>query len=281
MQRVYLFILLILLATFPYAVMADCSSGAEPCELETDEVSGTYYVALPSGQAPTEGWPAIVFLHGFGGEGKGVLTMRDMVQVANKRGYAVIAPDGTKREGGPGLSWLFHPLYRDGRDEGAFIGAVADDAAGRFGIDRSKVILAGFSLGASMTSYVACETPKRFSAYTPIAGSFWKPLPETCAAPVRQFYTHGWSDNVVPLEGRPVGVGSLMQGDAFAAMSIWRHTNKCKQPNPTGFDRTGNFQIRDWNDCGLRFALHPGGHGVPPGWVEMMLNWYESENMTQ
>lgn len=275
MQRIYPIIILALLALFPRIAVAGCGPDAGPCKLEAGDASGTYHVALPSGQAPANGWPAVVFLHGFGGEGKGVMTMRHMVDVAQKRGYAVIAPDGTKRQGGSGLSWLFHPQYRGGRDEGAFIGAAADDAAGRFGLDRDKFVLAGFSLGAIMTSYIACETPERFSAYAPIAGNFWEPLPKTCAAPIRQFYTHGWSDNVVPLEGRTVVAGKLVQGDAFAAMGIWRHTNNCKQANPTGFGRLGNFQIRAWDDCNLRFALHPGGHGVPPGWADMVLDWYE------
>lgn len=279
MRKISLIVTMVLLTILPGAAIAGCAADTAPCKLEAGNFSGTYHLVLPSGQPPAKGWPAVVFLHGWGGDGKGVLNMRDMVQIFQRRGYALIAPDGTDRENRDGRGWLFHPQHRNGRDEGAFLGAATDDAAGRFAIDPSWVILAGFSIGGSMTSYVACETPARFSAYAPVAGSFWQPLPETCAAPARLFHTHGWSDAVVPLEGRSVGNGAITQGDVFAAMNIWRSANRCPQSNPTGFSRTGDFQIRAWTECApessLVFALHPGGHGVPPGWATMMLDWYE------
>lgn len=269
----------VLAMVLPQWALAGCAETDAVCTLDTSRVSGSYHIALPDGQAPEGGWPAIVFLHGWGANGAAAMSNGEMVEQANGRGYAVIAPDGSPREGRNGRSWHFHPDDRNGRDEGNFLRTVADEAAGRFGLDRRRMVLAGFSIGGSMVSYVACEAPESFSAYAPVAGSFWRPHPAECKAPIHLYHVHGWSDGTVPLEGRSVADGALIQGDVFAAMGIWRETNRCTRPNPDDFSREGDILIRRWTSCArgasLSLALHPGGHAVPADWVEMMLGWYE------
>lgn len=272
----------VLFAVLPQVSLADCAGVAGACRLDAAPTGGSYHLALPEGEAPQDGWPAIVFLHGWGSEGAAVMRNQGRVEAATARGYAVIAPDGTPREGRDGRGWLFHPGNRDGRDEGAFLRSVADDAAESFGLNRERMVLSGFSIGGSMTSYVACEAPESFDAYAPVAGNFWRPHPKGCTGPVRLHHTHGWSDGTVPLEGRSIGDGALTQGDVFAAMEIWRKANRCSQANPDDVAHQGDFLIRSWSSCAagtsLVFALHPGGHTVPFGWTDMVLDWYEAGN---
>ncbi|RJE81947.1 polyhydroxybutyrate depolymerase [Paracoccus onubensis] len=272
-------LLFMLAGLLPDAAHAECADSAEPCRLEGGREDGTYHLVLPDEESVPDGLPAVIFLHGWGSDGASVMQNRELVDALVGRGYAVIAPDGSPRPERNGRSWQFHPERRDGRDEAAFLRAVADDAAKRFGLDRERMLLGGFSIGGSMVSYVACESPESFSAYAPVAGSFWDPLPDSCKAPVRLYHTHGWSDGTVPLEGRAVGNGQMVQGDVFAAMRIWRATNGCGGENPSGFRQSGDFLIRNW-DCDsafpLTFALHPGGHIVPQGWAGLVLDWYEA-----
>jgi polyhydroxybutyrate depolymerase len=192
------------------------------------------------------------------------------------RGYAVIAPDGQTRETGQGRSWDFHPDRPATRDETAFLIAVADDAAARFGLDREAMLLAGFSIGGSMTSYVACQAPDAFAAYAPVAGSFWRPHPDACAGPVRLLHTHGRADRTVPLDGREISPG-FRQGNVFEAMELWRLTNGCS-PDPRT-EPAGIYTVQRWTDCppgaDLRFALHEGGHSIPKGWARMAVDWFE------
>ena len=248
---------------------ADCGATPRPCRVP----GGAYHVVL----AETPG-PAVVFLHGFGGSGAGSLRNTGMVDALVARGYAVIAPDGQPRAGRDGLSWDFHPERPARRDEGAFIGAVADDAAARFGLDRGAMLLAGFSIGGSLVSYIACATPGAFAAYVPVAGSFWRPHPRRCTGPVNLLHVHGWQDGTVPLEGRVLGSG-FAQGDVFAALEIWRAVNDCR-PNPDSHARAGATLVRRWTDCAsgarLDFALHPGGHSIPEGWADLALDWFEA-----
>jgi len=252
------------------AATAGCNGAPDACT----SANGTYHIVMPPGR--DDPMPAIMFLHGHASEGLGTLSNTGMVDVMLQRGYAVIAPDGQPRKGASGRSWGFHPDRPSRRDETAFLIEVADDAAARFGLDRERILLAGFSIGGSMTSYVACSVPGAFAAYAPVAGSFWRPHPESCAGPVRLFHMHGLADRTVPMAGRQIAPG-FMQGDVLEAMEIWRATNTCPDVPPAV--RQGIYSVQRWNRCApgadLELALHAGGHAIPNGWAEMALDWFE------
>lgn len=253
------------------AAHAGCGQETAACKI----ADGTYHLVLPpNADGPL---PTILLLHGYGGEGFGMIRNK-MVQQMQDRGYAVIAPDGQPRDDGDGRSWDFHPDRPATRNEVAFLVAVADDASARFGLDRDQMLLAGFSIGGSMTSYVACAKPKAFAAYAPVAGSFWRPHPKACAGPVKLHHTHGKADRTVPLEGREIMPG-FVQGNVFEAMQIWRDANNCPSAKPDSTDRLGIYTVESWAACGpgtvLHFALHKGGHSIPKGWATMAMNWFE------
>jgi polyhydroxybutyrate depolymerase len=269
-----------MLGNFGFANQAAACSADTPCQVET----GEYVIALPEGGVTSP--PAVVFLHGAGGSGPGVFRNTGMVRAFTDRGYAVIAPTGLGRPGRNGGSWSFHPDRTQSRDEVAFMASVRDDAIARHGIDPDRIILSGFSVGGSMTAYLACAAPEAFAAYAPVGGNFWRPHPIDCAGPVQMLHTHGWSDGTVPLEGRVLRGGdsrdenAVMQGDVFHALSIWRETNECYQLKPDAYVTDGPFLIRKWTDCApnsmLEFAVHPGGHIIPKGWATLALDWFEA-----
>ncbi|TAG22235.1 MAG: polyhydroxybutyrate depolymerase [Rhodobacterales bacterium] len=267
------FALSVATALFASTAMADCNGAAEPCRIE----NGTYHIVLPEGE--TGPLPAIVLLHGYGGEGVGTIRNKAMVSLMLGRGYAVIAADGQPRDNGEGRTWDFHPDRPATRDETAFLVAVADDAAARFGLQRDAMLLAGFSIGGSMTSYVACEAPNAFAAYAPVAGSFWRPHPVDCAGPVRLLHTHGKADQTVPLTGREIMPG-FVQGNVFEAMEIWRKTNGCPSTVADRTETLGIYTVQHWTKCqpgtDLRLALHEGGHSIPKGWAQMAVDWFET-----
>ncbi len=258
----------------PGAAQAACAAEAEACKVPM----GTYHIQLPD--VPKAGMPAVLYIHGYGGSGVTVMRNRAMVSTILARGYALIAPTGTPRSNGRGNSWSFHPDWPERRNEGAFFDEVVEDAVTRFGVDRDRILMAGFSIGGSMTSYIACQTPDKFAAYAPVAGSFWRPHPAECAGQVRLFQTHGWRDGTVPLEGRVLRNGAIQQGDVFQGLQIWRAVNHCDNMKADEFLMTEAFWRRKWNRCApgtaLEFALYPGGHKVPDGWADMALDWFEA-----
>ena len=262
-------------AIAPAAMAQDsCGTPVNACEID----GGSYHIARPPDAVGTV--PALMFLHGFGSQGRSTMNNGRIVQEAHQRGYAVIAPNGSEwREGR--LSWNFR-LSEDRRDDVAFLQNVLADAADRFDIAASDSVLGGFSVGGSMVAYVACQAPDSFAAFVPVAGNFWRPhpAPQDCAGPVRMLHTHGWRDGTVPLEGRVLRAGAFHQGDVFYALQIWRDVNGCTQTKADRMEWGETFKHRAWNTClpgsYLEFALFDGGHTVPGGWAPMMFDWLDA-----
>ena len=269
-----------LCAAFTSAASAEECGGVDaPCEAS----GGVYHFVAPDPAIADP--PAVIFLHGFGGTGKGIVRNKGLIGGLTGRGYAVIAPQGLPfREGMRGDSW--NSFARETRrDDVAFINAVADDAADRHGIDRDRILIGGFSGGGMMTWRVACDAPESFAGYAPIAGLLWRPLPVECAGPFRMQHTHGWSDTVVPIEGRSVANGQFTQGDLFAGMDLLRDAMECAKDDPDEYGAEGDYLIRRWTACapgaGLEMALHPGAHSIPRGWTKLALDWFEAEAVTE
>ena len=252
---------------------SDCAGLEGTCRL----ADGTYHILLPDG---VDTPPAVMFLHGYAANGLAMLRNPRVADALLARGYAVIAPNGRDSDGSDGGQWSFLPGVPEDRDERAFLESVREDATQRFGLDPARVYLGGFSIGGSMASYIACASPNSFPAFLPVAGSFWRPHPDECAGPVRLLHTHGWTDGTVPLEGRPLDGGRILQGDVFQAMMLWREANGCDGLRATEFDTSGAFWRRGWTECtpgsALELALHTGGHMVPEGWADMAVDWLDT-----
>lgn len=105
-------------------------------------------------------------------------------------------------------------------------------------------------------------------------------FPPPAPRPVRMLHVHGWADPVAPLEGRSVADGRITQGDLFAGLDLMRAALGCVRDDPDGFGARDIYLIRRWTDCApgaeLEFALHPGGHRIPPGWADLALDWFEA-----
>ncbi|MGI9353400.1 MAG: alpha/beta hydrolase family esterase [Rhizobiaceae bacterium] len=255
-----------------------CGIGKNECEIP----SGKYNIELPEQYDPNTRIPAMIYFHGAGGNGHRALKNREMVDTFLARGYAVIAPTGLKRPNSRwGPMWSFHPKRQKQRDELSFAKAVLDDASEKFNIDRDRILMTGFSIGGSLVWYMACEDPSIASAYAPVAGAFWRPHPveSDCKEPVKLLHTHGWKDGTVPLEGRVLGGGRIVQGDVFYALQIMRKVNSCENLKADRFETSGKFWKRWWINCNpnsaLQFNLFDGGHGVPKGWAKEAIDWFE------
>ena len=261
------------------ALTADCGGADDPCLIE----GGSYHIAMPEGvDGPV---PAFIYFHGAGGSGRNIANMA-FAKALNARGYAVVAPNGLVRPNtrfGPG--WSFRPEIPAVRDELAFTRALIADAAANHNVDAERIVLTGFSIGGSLVWYLACRDAGLAAAYTPYAGGFWRPHPADCDGPVKLLHTHGWRDQTVPLEGRPLRSGQLYQGDIFEGLALWRQMNDCPLLRADAFATEGRFWRRQWTSCApgtaLELALWPGGH-VPQDaeWAEMAADWVEGAALT-
>ena len=261
------------LAAVAFASPAAACGGAEDaCVIE----SGTYHLLQPP--APEAAKGIVMHLHGGGGKGAGMLKT-GLAREAAARGYVFVAPNGYHPGARFPHNWAVRAKnFGHEKDDIALLRAVADDVAARFGVDRERVLLAGFSRGGSMAWDVACFDPTLARAYAPAAGAFWDDLPERCEGPVDLFHTHGWRDRTVPLEGRPLWDGAVAQGDVWESLAILRRANGCDGRQPSRSVTEGEFWWRHWETCAsglIDLLLHPGGHGAPTGWAGIVMDWFE------
>lgn len=269
--------LLALLPALPAAASEGCGGTDKPCQV----ASGSYHVALPALRPETGSQPAVLFFHGAGGLGRSVLEPTSHLRPFVEAGYAVIGADGLMRPGNAfGTGWSFRPEGPQQRDELGFAREVIADAVQRFGIDRRRILITGFSIGASLTWYLACRDPMLGAAYAPVAGGFWRPHPQSCTGPIDLLHSHGWRDRTVPLEGRPLRGGELVQGDVFEGLQLWRQVNGCQGIRPDSFGSGPVFWLRAWKACDsgreIVLALHPSDHDdIPAEWAEMTRRWFE------
>ena len=230
--------------------------------------SGSYRIVLPPQAARERPIGAIMYFHGYQGSAEETIADPGLLAVARRLGVALIAPDGA------GHSWSYPGSPARYRDEFAFVGQVLDDVVARFPVDPRRVLASGFSQGGSMVWYLACRMPQRFSAFAPIAGAFWEPLPERCEGPRPPLiHVHGTSDKTVPLAGRVLRSGAR-QGDVFTSFAIlapggctaaWAETARSASKAEGLACRTATGCT---GEARLELCLHAGGHVADAAWVE-------------
>lgn len=252
---------------------------ARACGPETDcpVAGGVYRVRPPAGWDGHTALATVVFFHGWQDSAAAVMVDEALGGALSERGVLLVVPNGQNGD------WNFPGLAvapgTPPRDELAFIDRVLADVGARFPVDRARLWVTGFSIGASMVWYAACLRGRTFAAYAPIAGALWLPMPGSCpGGPVNLSHIHGLTDPVVPLEGRPTEP-PYVQGDVFAAMALLRQTDGCDSA-PTRFEADGPLMCRVWEGCAsgrkLRLCLHPFGHELRPDWIVDAWNWVQA-----
>lgn len=275
----FLKLLTIVLPLIAQSVAADtCGATEQPCEV----ADGQYYIALPEGEGPA---PVVLWLHGFGGSGAATVRNENFVKGFTTRGYAVVLPDGqVYNANSDALDWGVSDGSAIKRDDIGFLQDVMGDAIDRFSLDGERVLATGFSRGGSMVWDLACQAPQIADGFAAISGAFWEPFPTNCKEPVHLRHTHGFTDRVVPLEGRAVNFGGqdFVQGNVFTGFEILRGVNGCRlAADDNRVD--GDLWHKAWRDCtngSLTLELVPGGHGIPKGWKKRTLVWFKEINLT-
>lgn len=278
-----------LLTQCALAVFAATSAQAfeTPCDdagcTVTGDAVGQYHLALPDEWSPPVDAPqkVLVFFHGHGGSGAGLMRNKGLIRQFTDKGYVVIAPDGETVPGTSSTGWPARTGLANARDDVAFSEAVLADASKKLGDVEFDILMGGFSAGGSMAWMFACYSAVPITAVVSVSGGLRRPIPENLcpAGPQRLLQIHGFTDRQVPLEGR--GIGNWHQGDVFEGLSVLRNTNQCLS-RPDSFDMSDAFWCRNWTSCEsgapVRMCLHSGGHGLPKGWVAEALRWHEESN---
>jgi predicted esterase len=109
---------------------------------------------FPSGKPPSQGWPAMVFLHGCG---ERVSAYTDHVAFAAEKGFAAFAPAGPIFTSRFGRSWSSNLA-----DTNECVQAALKSSTATLKVDANMVYLCGFSQGATHAYALLATWPDRY-----------------------------------------------------------------------------------------------------------------------
>ena len=137
-------------------------------ELTVGGLARSFALRLPRGASG--GIPLVLVLHGNHADATGLM-MREWTtfdEQADAFGFAVAYPDGI------GGSWAdgrgVTTADEAGVDDVAFLRALIDTLAGRYGTHRDRAVVAGVSNGAFMTHRMAIEASDQVAVLAAVAG---------------------------------------------------------------------------------------------------------------
>jgi len=167
-----------------------------------------YTAHVPGGEGP---FPTILLLHGWGASAHDLIGLAPILHGGRA---IVLCPQGpVALQTGPnmvGYGWF--PLSQGRppdptaiRMAQGLIEIFIDDACERYPVDRSKLVLAGFSQGGFMAYQIALSDPARYAGL--LALSSWLPselaeqiTPQPAHAALPTLVIHGSKDPMIPIE---------------------------------------------------------------------------------
>ena len=226
--------------------------------------------------------PLVLVLHGNGLGGQVMREWTTFDRQADARGWAVAYPDGHEA------------CWADGRcvtaadgagvDDVAFLRAIIDWSAARYGTVPDRSVVAGMSNGAFMAHRLALQAGDRVAVLAAVAGGMPAALAESRPAhAVSAMLIHGTADRVSPIGGgysRRRGPHGEPRGRTLSlgeTAERWRAVDGCP-PGP-GATRTTDYSSRTASDSGaggtrvVAWTVFGAGHTwpgtpVPPEWDE-------------
>ncbi|MBW8727490.1 MAG: alpha/beta fold hydrolase [Inquilinus limosus] len=252
-------------AALVLALQPALAAGTETCggDVPCRVADGEYRIVLPPGGAPAG---VYLFFHGYEGSAADQMRAADLIAVARAHGLAFAAPDGLDH------TWSFAGSPSHDRDDTRFAAEVLDDLQRRFGFGPDRVVVGGFSQGASMAWYVACHLGDRVAGAVTFSGVFWDPLPlpgDCQAVPPPLVHFHGRADRTFPLAGRAIG-DRWHQGDTFRSLKVLEERAGCRLGADTPLTVAGIAcaQVQGCERGPLTLCLHDGGHEVRANWLD-------------
>lgn len=251
-MRLTLVFLLLVFSCFTTHVSA--CGGTSSCRIAD---SRQYHIRLPDGHDGKRKLGAIFFAHGLGGSSAGIIKNQNLIRMANRLGVALVALQSKYSD------WNIKnsPAGRSdrGSNEYSYLDNVIGDISRRFPIDTKRLMLAGVSVGGTMTWTMACTGRERFAAFMPISGTYWLSPPKSCSSrPANVIHVHGKADRTVPLAGRRVGTSAHSNVEdviaTYAKIGKYRKINSTKKTSLNCINR------RNIKGKILDFCLHGGGH---------------------
>ncbi len=148
--------------------------------------------------------PLLISMHGMNQDINYQKNQAKWELVAKENNFVVVYPAGI------GNSWDI-----SGNRDIDFVLAIIDEMYKRYGIDKDRVYLSGFSMGGMFTYHAANKIADKIAAFAPVSGYLMGGPNTNSSRPIPIIHTHGTTDNVVNHSG-------VMQ-----SMNAWVKRNNC------------------------------------------------------
>jgi len=269
--------LLLLAAVAPAAWCAELAPGDYRFALDSGGRSRSYLVHVPP-QAASGPLPAVINLHGGGGNASQHRRDSGLDAAADRHGYIGVYPDGSGRLKDRLLTWnagnCCSYAQAHAIDDVGFIGAVIDDLARRAAVDAKRIYVAGHSNGGMMAHRIGEALPDRIAAIASVAGAH-VPAPGTGRA-IPVLHIHSVDDPRALYRGGlgppfPLTGSRVLHPAVAATMAAWARRNGC-DPTPVEKEareagghtarRLVHGHCRDRAEVAL-WQLTGAGHGWP------------------
>jgi polyhydroxybutyrate depolymerase len=250
--------------------------GQSRCEsLEFGGRKRTYRIYEPARLAQPA--PLLVVLHGLTYNGWGIerQTRYGFDRLADQAGALVVYPDGLRQRWNDQRPQP-NPTGRQKIDDLGFLRALVSALNQRYAIDAERVFVAGFSNGAVMTLYLACDASDMFRGFVAVAGGLEQETANSChPTPRRVMLINGTSDMLVPWgRWRRPWTGSYLIG-AEATFAEFRAIAGCsgvEQEPPPEEKSSAKSDVIEHRAVGCQgdaivklFEVRGGGHAWPGG----------------
>ena len=248
--------------------------------LEHGGITRYYDVHIPSAYDGTKPMPAVIYLHGGGGNIQSAYK-DGMDKESDKLGFILVSPAGTGILKTKILTWnagywsgggccgyaLNHNI-----DDVGFISAMIDDLETKFAVDNKRIYATGISNGGMMSYRLGCELPEKIAAIAPDEPPA---VPNGCAPkkPISVIHVQGTADPCTPYNGGEgggclPGAEKLITQSAKEMVDTWKTFNHCTGNPKTTYQKGETNCISFSCDAGTEVTLctvQGGGHTWPSG----------------
>lgn len=237
---------LILLSVFLFPMR----SNAQEESIQVGTTTRKMIVHAPSGIE--ENRPLIISMHGLNQTMYDQVNQIQMASVADANNFVLVYPQAIDN------SWQ---LWGTGDTD--FILVIIDEMHERYGIDRDRVYLSGFSMGGMMSYYAMTRIADKIAAIAPVGGFLMDGPNTNSSRPVPIIHIHGADDDFVS--------HSRVQ----ECMDAWIERNGC----PTTPVVTDPYPSNKPSSISKKYYWGPGDEGVEMVFISVgsVGHWY-SEN---
>jgi polyhydroxybutyrate depolymerase len=226
----------------------------------------TYVLHIPSAYDPSKATPVVLIFHGFGLNAEEMIRITGFNAQADTSGFIAVYPNGT----GHKPSWNGGDCCGEAAarkvDDVGFARALIEDLSKSVNVDRKRIYATGFSNGAMMAYWLACELSDQVAAIAPVGAT---QAVQSCQAgrPVSVLHFHGTNDQLNPYDGGYGPGGKVNFAPVKDTIQFWVKQNGC--PVQAQVKEAGNIVNERYSPCAQNTAVElytiVGGEHAWPG----------------